>query len=65
MRSGLEPGYYKYHEDSMCGSAYKFSLLVDNIVGTLEDEMKSKNGYTEDEIWGVIDQSVSALSFIQ
>lgn len=39
----------------MCGSSFKFSLLLDNIAGSLYDEMKSKSFFSEDELWSLID----------
>jgi len=39
----------------MCDKTYCFTLMVDQIYESLEDEMKKKNIYLEEDIWMLID----------
>ena len=48
----------------MCGQSFKIKLIIDCINNTLEDDMRLRNDYKEDELWNLIDSVVSGLSFL-
>ncbi len=59
--------FYKSGDEAYCGSSFKISLLIDCITSTVEEEIRTTKagGYSEEEIWGILDATASGLSFLQ